>query len=52
MKVALTFWGTQKYIEFLPNWYESLEDKFLPGIDKEYFAFTDGEIGELQIICI
>jgi|TARA_Y100000361_G_scaffold105239_1_gene94907 hypothetical protein len=46
MKVALTFWGTQKYIEFLPNWYESLEDKFLPGIDKEYFAFTDGEIGD------
>lgn len=44
MKVALTFWGTQKYIEFLPKWYESLEDKFLPGIDKEYFVLSDGEI--------
>ena len=43
MKVALTFWGTQKYINFLPNWYNSLEDKFLSGIDKEYFVFTDGE---------
>jgi hypothetical protein len=44
MKIALTFWGTQKYIEFLPAWYSSLEKNFLPNIEKKYFVFTDGEL--------
>jgi hypothetical protein len=44
MKIALTFWGTQKYIEFLPAWYFSLEENFLPNVEKKYFIFTDGEL--------
>ena len=34
MKIAVTFWGTQKYIEFLPQWYERLEKYFIP---KSYY---------------
>lgn len=44
MKLAITFWGTQKYIEFLPQWYERLEKYFLPGVEKTYFVFTDGDL--------
>jgi len=44
MKIAVTFWGTQKYIEFLPQWYERLEKYFLPDIEKKYFVFTDGDL--------
>ena len=44
MKIAITFWGTQKYIKFLPDWYQSIEEKFLPNIEKKYFIFTDGEL--------
>jgi len=45
MTVAITFWGTQKYLNFFPNWYDSIEENFLPNIDKKYFLFTDGELG-------
>lgn len=44
MKIAVTFWGTQKYIEFLPQWYGRLEKYFLPGVEKKYFVFTDGQL--------
>ena len=44
MKVALTFWGTQKYLNFFLNWYDSIEKNFLNGIEKKYFLFTDGEL--------
>ena len=44
MKIAITFWGTQKYIEFLPEWYERLEKYFVPGVEKQYFVFTDGDL--------
>ena len=44
MKIAITFWGTQKYIEFLPQWYERLEKYFIPEIEKRYFIFTDGDL--------
>ena len=46
MKIAITFWGTQKYIEFLPQWYERLEKYFIPEIEKRYFIFTDGDLEE------
>jgi hypothetical protein len=43
-KVALVFIGTDKYLKFLPKWYETCEDKFLPDIEKHYFVFSDGEM--------
>lgn len=44
MKIAITFWGTGLYLNFLLEWYERLEKYFLPGIEKHYFVFTDGEL--------
>ena len=44
MKLAVTFWGTQTYLDFLPQWYGRLEKYFLPGVEKHYFVFTDGEL--------
>ena len=44
MKIAITFWGTGAYLNLLPEWYERLEDNFLPDIEKQYFVFTDGEL--------
>ena len=56
-KIALTFWGTQKYLDFLPQWYGRLEKYFLPNdpdgegdyyvdLEKHYFVFTDGELND------
>ena len=44
MKLAITFWGTQKYINFLPEWYERLEKYFIPNVEKKYFVFSDGDL--------
>ncbi len=44
MRIAVTFWGTQSYLNFLPEWYGRLEKYFLPNNPKHYFVFTDGEI--------
>ena len=44
MRIAVTFWGTQTYLNFLPEWYGRLEKYFLPKNPKHYFVFTDGEI--------
>lgn len=46
MKVALSFIGTGKYLEYLPKWYEKVQENFLPGVEKHIFVFTDGEIEE------
>jgi hypothetical protein len=46
MKVAIIFIGTGKYLNFLPNWYESCEKYLLPGVEKKYIIFTDGEVSE------
>ena len=46
MKVAIIFIGTEKYLNFLPAWYESCEQFLLPNIEKKYIIFTDGEIPE------
>lgn len=46
MKVALSFIGTGKYLNYLVEWYEHIEKNFLPGIDKHIFIFTDGEVAE------
>ena len=43
MKVAIVFIGTARYINFFPGLYESTEDLLFPGVEKEYFVFTDAE---------
>ena len=46
MKVAITFIGTNKYLDFLPKYYENIEKYFLPNSEKTIFAFTDGELND------
>ena len=46
MKVAITFIGTNKYLNFLPNYYENIQKYFLPNTEKVILAFTDGELDE------
>jgi lipopolysaccharide biosynthesis glycosyltransferase len=51
MKVAIIFWGTGEYVNFLPEWYERIEKYFLPTVEKSYFVFSDGELeGSLENI--
>lgn len=44
INLAVIFIGTNKYLNFLPTWYQSCEEYFLPQIKKKYFVFTDGEL--------
>ena len=46
MKVAIIFIGTNKYLDFLPTYYENIEKYFLPNSEKTIFAFTDGELDD------
>tara|TARA_R100001510_G_scaffold3367_1_gene2667 strand:- start:77 stop:796 length:720 start_codon:yes stop_codon:yes gene_type:complete len=46
MKVAISFIGTSKYLNFLPKYYENIEKYFLPKSEKTILAFTDGELDE------
>ena len=46
MKVAITFIGTNKYLDFLPQYYENIEKYFLPNSEKTILAFTDGELND------
>jgi len=46
MKVAISFLGTGKYLDFLPSYYENIEKYFLPNTEKTILAFTDGEIDD------
>ncbi len=47
MKVAVVFIGTEKYLDFLPSWYERCEENLMPGVDKDYLVFTDGQLDEM-----
>lgn len=47
MKVAISFFGTGKYLDYLPKWYENIEKNFLPGVKKQILVFTDGEIDDV-----
>ena len=47
MKVAIIFIGTNKYLDFLPTYYENIEKYFLPNSEKTIFAFTDGELDDV-----
>ena len=44
MKVAIAFIGTGRYLNFLPQYYEYIEENFLPNTEKTILAFTDGEM--------
>jgi len=46
MKVGVIFIGTGDYLNFLPNFYESVMKNFLPGIDKNILVFTDGILND------
>ena len=46
MKIAIIFIGTNKYLNFLPTYYENIEKYFLPNSEKTILAFTDGELNE------
>ena len=46
MKVAISFLGTGKYLDFLPQYYQNIEEYFLPNTKKTVLAFTDGELDE------
>lgn len=41
MKVAILYICTGKYNQFFPEFFSSCEKFFLPGIEKDYFVFTD-----------
>ena len=43
MKVAITFIGTNKYLDFLPRYYENIKEYFLPNTEKVFLVFTDGD---------
>ena len=43
-KVAICFIGTGKYLNYLPNYYEHIEEHFLPESEKTFLVFTDGEL--------
>ena len=46
MKVAIIFIGTNRYLDYLPQYYENIEKNFLPNSEKTIFVFTDGELDE------
>ena len=47
MKVAITFIGTNRYLDYLPKYYENIEKYFLPNTQKVILAFTDGELNDV-----
>lgn len=42
-KIAISFFGTGKYLNFLPDWYVSIKENFLPEVEKKFIVFTDGD---------
>ena len=48
MTVSIIFIGTDKYLNFLPSYYERVTENLFPGVEKKIFAFTDGDLqGEI-----
>ena len=39
MSVAIIFIGTDKYLNFLPSYYERVTENLFPGVEKTIFAF-------------
>ena len=47
MKVAISFIGTNRYLNYLPQYYENIQKYFLPNSEKTILAFTDGELTDV-----
>jgi len=45
-KIAINFIGTGNYLKFFPRYYETFMEYFAPECDKDFFVFTDGELGD------
>jgi hypothetical protein len=45
-KIAISFIGTGKYLNFFPKYYETINEYFVPECTKHFFVFTDGDLGE------
>jgi len=45
LSAAIIFIGTNKYLNFFPKYYETCEEFLFPDLRKQYFVFTDGELG-------
>ena len=46
MKIAFSFIGTNRYLDFFPTYYEGIEKYFIPEAEKTFLVFTDGEIDD------
>lgn len=47
MKIAICFIGTGKHLNFLPNYYDTINQYFIPECKKQFFIFTDGNLNNL-----
>ena len=45
-KIAINFIGTGNYLKFFPRYYETFMEYFVPECQKDFFVFTDGELGD------
>jgi len=45
-KIAINFIGTGNYLKFFPKYYETFMEYFIPECEKDFFVFTDGELGD------
>ena len=45
-KIAINFIGTGNYLKFFPRYYETLMEYFVPECQKDFFVFTDGDLGD------
>jgi hypothetical protein len=48
MKIGVITISTGKYIKYVPDLVKSCESFFLPDHEKNYFIFTDGDLGDLK----
>lgn len=46
MKIAINFIGTGNYLKFFPKYYDTFMEYFIPECEKDFFVFTDGELGD------
>jgi hypothetical protein len=45
-KIAISFIGTGKYLNFFPQYYETFMEYFAPECYKHFFVFTDGQFDD------
>lgn len=43
MKVGILYICTGAYTVFWPDFFQSFQQNFLPGVEKTYYVFTDAE---------